>query len=248
MRGPRDWDGAGGGALRKVGRLVQKRHRPGSQIGESVGGDRRHWTPLSRALDALGDRWTLLIMVELIAGPLRVGDLLERMPGITQASLNRHLRDMATYGLVSRQRRELKPRIEYELTESGRDLLSVLRGLSRWGMRWAWSEPGREECLELDMLIGHLPLLLDSDQLPSGLVELVIERTDRPARHLVNLDRGKVSVLQTEQSQAMPWSRIVGNDLAWVEALGPRRSQKRLDISGDAALAGALLGALPKSL
>jgi DNA-binding HxlR family transcriptional regulator len=207
--------------------------------------DRRHWTPISRGLDTVGDKWTLLILAELRTGSLRLAQLQERLPGITQDSLDRHLRGMRASGLISRRALKARPRIEYELTASGRELLCVVEELSRWAMRRAWSAPRGGEVAEPRLLMRHLPLLLESGRLPSGVVELVIEHPERPVRHVVNLHRGTVSLIEDDLGAVMPWTRIVGNDGAWIAAFGPHRSSDGLRISGDVDLAGALLGALP---
>jgi DNA-binding HxlR family transcriptional regulator len=214
-------------------------------MGASSGdADHRHWIPISRALDAVGDRWTLVIASELLGGPLRFKQLQERIPGITHATLNHHLRVMLANGLVSRRTSELRPRIEYELSQGGRELLCVLRELSCWARRRVWSPPRPDEHVAPGTLMRHLPLLVGATNLPNGVVELVIEHNERPERHMVNLDKGSINVLRLNSSSVMPWARIAGSHNAWIEAFGPLGSSERLQVSGDASLAQALLNAL----
>lgn len=88
----------------------------------------------ARALDAVGDRWTLLIVRELLAGPRRYTDLHADLPGVSTDMLATRLKDMERDGLATRRR--LPPPSSayvYELTQRGRDLLPVLRELARWG-------------------------------------------------------------------------------------------------------------------
>ncbi|WP_069975950.1 winged helix-turn-helix transcriptional regulator [Streptomyces rubrolavendulae] len=88
----------------------------------------------ARALDAAGDRWTLLIVRELLAGPRRYTDLHADLPGVSTDMLATRLRDMERDGLATRRR--LPPPSSayvYELTDRGRGLLPVLRALARWG-------------------------------------------------------------------------------------------------------------------
>ncbi|MDT9681435.1 winged helix-turn-helix transcriptional regulator [Streptomyces sp. TRM76323] len=88
----------------------------------------------ARALDAVGDRWTLLIVRELLAGPRRYTDLHADLPGVSTDMLATRLRDMERDGLATRRR--LPPPSSayvYELTGRGRELLPVLRALARWG-------------------------------------------------------------------------------------------------------------------
>jgi DNA-binding HxlR family transcriptional regulator len=100
--------------------------------------------PIARALDLLGDRWTLLIVRELLVGPQRFSDLLEHLPGMWANLLGPRLRALEDAGLVGRC--ELPPpaaRVVYELTERGRALDATFYELSRWGLDLL-DEPGTD--------------------------------------------------------------------------------------------------------
>ena len=91
---------------------------------------------LARALDVAGDRWTLLIVRELLLGPRRFTDLLDGLPGVSRNLLTERLRDLESDGVIVRQ--ELPPpaaRQVYELTDDGRDLADALVPLVAWGAR-----------------------------------------------------------------------------------------------------------------
>jgi DNA-binding HxlR family transcriptional regulator len=88
----------------------------------------------ARALDVVGDRWTLLIVRELLAGPRRYTDLHADLPGVSTDVLASRLKDMERDGLTTRRR--LPPpgaAYVYELTPRGRQLLPVLQALGAWG-------------------------------------------------------------------------------------------------------------------
>lgn len=88
----------------------------------------------ARALDAVGDRWTLLVVRELLAGPRRYTDLHADLPGVSTDVLASRLKDMERDGLATRRR--LPPpsaAYVYQLTERGSRLLPVLTALSEWG-------------------------------------------------------------------------------------------------------------------
>ncbi|NSC23549.1 helix-turn-helix transcriptional regulator [Streptomyces albus subsp. chlorinus] len=89
---------------------------------------------VARALDAVGDRWTLLIVRELLAGPRRYTDLHADLPGVSTDVLAARLKHMEAEGLVER-RRQPRPASGhvYELTGRGRGLLPVLSTLATWG-------------------------------------------------------------------------------------------------------------------
>ena len=83
-----------------------------------------------------GDRWTLLIVRELVPGPRRFTDLIEGLPGISRKLLTERLRDLEREGVIAR--RQLPPpaaRQVYELTDDGRDLADAMRPLIGWGLR-----------------------------------------------------------------------------------------------------------------
>ncbi|MFV0132906.1 winged helix-turn-helix transcriptional regulator [Streptomyces sp. HMX87] len=89
---------------------------------------------VARALDLVGDRWTLLIVRELLAGPRRYTDLHADLPGVSTDVLASRLKDMERDGLATRRR--LPPpgaASVYELTGRGRALLPVLQALGEWG-------------------------------------------------------------------------------------------------------------------
>ena len=89
------------------------------------------------ALDVLGERWTLLLIRELLTGPKRYNDLLDALPGIGTNLLADRLRSLSNDGLITQSK--LPPPAAasvYELTETGKRLEPVLLELVRWGMRY----------------------------------------------------------------------------------------------------------------
>ncbi len=89
---------------------------------------------VARALDLVGERWTLLLVRELLTGPKRFKDLLSGLPGIGTNLLTRRLKALEEHGIV--RRATLPPPAGsgvYELTETGRSLEPVILALSRWG-------------------------------------------------------------------------------------------------------------------
>jgi DNA-binding HxlR family transcriptional regulator len=93
-------------------------------------------SPLSEALDRVGDRWTLLIVETLLDGPRRFGDLIDAIPGLAPNILTRRLRDLERATLiVTRPYSSRPPRFVYELSDGGRELAGALRLLADWGAR-----------------------------------------------------------------------------------------------------------------
>ncbi|HEY7136092.1 MAG TPA: helix-turn-helix domain-containing protein [Acidimicrobiia bacterium] len=133
--------------------------------------------PLARSLDVLGERWTLLVVRELLTGPKRYRDLRDALPGMWSNLLARRLRDLQAAGLV--ERRALPPaqtRSVYELTERGRALGPALYELARFGLPYL-DMPTEEQPLTAHALDSGLRALVLIEALPSHAltVHLVLD-------------------------------------------------------------------------
>ncbi|MEU9184191.1 helix-turn-helix domain-containing protein [Streptomyces sp. NPDC048484] len=127
----------------------------------------------ARALDAVGDRWTLLIVRELLAGPRRYTDLHADLPGVSTDVLASRLKDMERDGLATRRRMPPPGAVYvYELTGRGRELLPVLQALGEWGA------PLLAERRPTDAVRAHwfaLPLLRSLAELGDGIVQVRLD-------------------------------------------------------------------------
>ncbi len=105
--------------------------------------DQEH-CPVARTLNVLGDRWTLLIVRDILAFRRhRFTELLESLPGISPNLLSQRLKQLEDAGIVRRELySEHPPRMEYRLTEKGKALGPVLSAMRDWGDRY---EPSPEE-------------------------------------------------------------------------------------------------------
>jgi DNA-binding HxlR family transcriptional regulator len=96
----------------------------------------RSTCPVAGALDIVGDRWTLLVVRDLLRGKRRYGDLAASSEHIPTNILADRLRRLEQAGLVERrQYNERPPRYEYRLTRTGKDLAPVVRSVAEWGLR-----------------------------------------------------------------------------------------------------------------
>jgi DNA-binding HxlR family transcriptional regulator len=93
--------------------------------------------PVARTLDLIGERWTLLMLRDLLLnGPRRFQDFQESLTGVAPNTLSARLKDMEANGLITRRLySEHPPRLEYHLTEKGKSLGPVLKALREWGQR-----------------------------------------------------------------------------------------------------------------
>lgn len=91
---------------------------------------------IDAAMDVVSGKWKSLILWELDAGTRRFGELRRGLPGVSEKMLIQHVRELEIDGLVHREvYREVPPRVEYSLTESGRELNAALEPLAEWGRR-----------------------------------------------------------------------------------------------------------------
>jgi len=181
----------------------------------------------------VGDKWTLLIVRDLVGGPRRFVELQRTLPGISTEQLRSRLNRMVADGLLTRQRyREVPPRVDYELTDRAKDLLPVIGALARWGYQWAWSAPKPDELVDVGAVLRSVPGLAVPAGF-SGKAELTVHRRDgRQKCYAVSAVAGTMCV--EESSLPGADARITGPEAAWVEAFGPERmlTLSREEIAG----------------
>jgi DNA-binding HxlR family transcriptional regulator len=107
---------------------------------------------IARAHEAIGGRWTLLVVRELLCGSRRFNDIRRGLPRISRTMLSERLQELVSLGAVARVQGEHGP--EYALTEAGNELAAVVSALGTWGQRWLSREAERED-LDVE------PLLVD---------------------------------------------------------------------------------------
>jgi len=96
--------------------------------------------PLTEATDRIGDRWTLLVVDALLAGPMRFGQVSGAVEGIAANVLTKRLRQLESDGIVRSVPYSERPlRVVYELTDAGRELAGAVALLTSWGQRQAGS-------------------------------------------------------------------------------------------------------------
>jgi DNA-binding HxlR family transcriptional regulator len=95
----------------------------------------------ARALDVIGERWSLLIVREALGGARRFDEFRDRLP-ISENTLTRRLTELVDRQILDRQPYQSAPtRYEYLLTERGRSLITILTSLAEWGDQWTEPDP-----------------------------------------------------------------------------------------------------------
>jgi DNA-binding HxlR family transcriptional regulator/putative sterol carrier protein len=147
---------------------------------------------IARAAEVVGERWTLLIIRELLLGPKRYSDLKDRLSPVAPGVLNGRLRSLENRGLV--QRVEVGPPTParlFELTESGRALEPAMYELLRWGARYLF--PQREgERFEADWL--RMVLLAYAKSGPAPAVSIALRLTGDASETSLRVEGGSKGV------------------------------------------------------
>ena len=148
---------------------------------------------IARALELLGERWTLLVVRELLCGSTRFSDIQRGIPRISRTMLSDRLRTLADAGVLARRDGAAGP--EYELTPAGRELAPIVEGLGAWGQRWLPRHLADDE-LDPAPLLWDMRRRVRHDALPEQPVVVRIELTDhRPAhRRYLLLRRTEASL------------------------------------------------------
>jgi DNA-binding HxlR family transcriptional regulator len=192
----------------------------------------------------VGDKWTLLIIRDLAAGPRRFVELQRVLPGISTEQLRSRLNRMVADGLLTRQRyREVPPRVDYELTERSRELMPVVGALARWGYDWTWSAPRPGEDVNIGAIFRLAPGLIEPPPGVDGTVELIVEaegEEQSERRYRLTASRGRVEISEAE-AEGTPAAVVRGSSTAWVHALGPDGASEELAFSGNRGLADQIL-------
>ena len=130
---------------------------------------------LARSLDHVGDRWTLLIVRELLLGDRTFRELEEALAGVSPSLLTKRLTELTDDGLVARNSAPPRSkRVDYRLTDAGRGLEPVIVELIRWGTVWMLSGPG-EDRVDARWAPLALRALLDGEPAGRGCVHVDAE-------------------------------------------------------------------------
>ncbi|HSZ88152.1 MAG TPA: helix-turn-helix domain-containing protein [Acetobacteraceae bacterium] len=203
--------------------------------------------PIAKASEIIVERWTPLVIAELLEGSTRFSDIRRGVPLMSQTLLSQRLKELERVGIVERRGEGNRAR-EWHLTEAGAALGPVIQQLGEWGLRFA-QDPLAESDLDVTVLVWNIRRRVDPSVFPERRVTVCFEFTDVPADRsrwwLVN-DRGTaVDLCPTDPG--FPVDVYVTTDirtmiaiwfgrLAWkagvrsgrIEVTGPRQLQSRL--------------------
>jgi DNA-binding HxlR family transcriptional regulator len=150
--------------------------------------------PVALGTEVLADRWTPMILRELILGNTRFNDIARGLPGISRSLLVQRLRHLERRGVVELSPSPTGRGSEYHLTAAGRDLEPVVIALGRWAVQWLYDDLDPHD-VDPVTLMWWMHRRVDEEQLPPGRVVVQFDHT-APAKQTIwlVLDRGEASV------------------------------------------------------
>jgi DNA-binding HxlR family transcriptional regulator len=120
------------------------------------------YCPVAHTLEIVGDRWSLLIIRDLLRQPQRFTNLLSYLGNITPKWLMIRLRELEEAGVVEREQRQDRREVWYKLTPAGKELRPVVEALWSWGLRYAMRPPLPGEVVHPESAIGTLTASLNN--------------------------------------------------------------------------------------
>ena len=142
-----------------------------------MGSPYHQYCPVSKTMELLDERWTLLVVRELVLGSERFNDLRRGLPRMSPTLLSRRLHQLERAGIV--ERRVTGNDVRYALTEAGQELRPVVEAVGMWGIRWL----GELSDTDLDpkLLLWDMHRNVDVDALPPGRTVAQFQFPDVPA-------------------------------------------------------------------
>lgn len=143
--------------------------------------------PIAKAAEVLGDRWSLLIIREMVTGSRRFNEFARGLPGISRALLSKRLQQLQRCDLVERAHDG------YQLTAAGAELEPLLFHLGEWGAKYAFPDPRPDE-MDPDLLLWWMHRRLDRARMPERRVVIEFAFSDTPKRYWLVVDADDVSI------------------------------------------------------
>ena len=203
------------------------------------------YCPIALSSEVLADRWTPLVMRELILGNTRFNEIARCLPGISRSLLTQRLRHLERRGVLERWASPTGRTTEYHLTRAGKDLYPVLEAMGRWAVEWLFDDVDPHD-VDATTLMWWMHRRIDTAALPPTRVVVQFDHT-APVRQSIwlVLDRGEPSVCMQHPGVesdvvvrlATPTlAQVFGGAERWKDAT----ASGAIEVDGPPALARAL--------
>ncbi|MGD9935524.1 MAG: winged helix-turn-helix transcriptional regulator [Dehalococcoidia bacterium] len=200
------------------------------------------YCPIAKTAEIIGDRWSLLILRDMLVGAHRFNDLARGLPGISRGLLSARLRDLQSSGLIARAQ------TGYELTSAGLDLKELVFAMAEWGAKWAFPDPEPED-LDPDLLVWWMHGQIDQDLARDSNVVIAIDFTDCNAHYWLVVEPHDVSVCLTDPGLVVDLvltSTLRTMYLVWLgrTEIGPALLSGDIELAGDPTVVRAFARSL----
>jgi DNA-binding HxlR family transcriptional regulator len=155
--------------------------------------------PVAQALEVVGERWSLLIVRELLNGNYRFGEILHGVPLMSRSLLSQRLKALEDANLIERRERAGGNGHEYQLTAAGQELRPIVDGLGTWGQRWVRRNP--KDKLDPVLLMWDLRRNLDPRRLPERSTVVMFWFRDvagKRSRYWLRVERPEIELCLTD--------------------------------------------------
>jgi DNA-binding HxlR family transcriptional regulator len=182
--------------------------------------------PVAKAMELLDERWTMLVVRELLAGSGHFNDLRRGVPKMSPALLSKRLKSLTRAGVV--ERADIDGRTTYSLTECGKELADVVEALGAWGVRWI-GELGDDD-LDPHLLMWDMRRTIPIEAWPRARTTLAFHFDDvapKASRWWLVVSEGEADVCDfdpgfevagTIQTSLRTLTRIWRGDVGWSHA------------------------------
>ena len=123
--------------------------------------------PVAKAAEVISEKWTLLVLRELLLGTTRFNDFQRSLSRMSPTLLAKRLRSLEACGIILRKKLSGQKGFEYRLTAAGKELAPLIEVLAIWGMRWARGQLTDDE-LDVEFLMREMQRRLQTEHLPDG--------------------------------------------------------------------------------
>jgi DNA-binding HxlR family transcriptional regulator/putative sterol carrier protein len=149
------------------------------------------YCPIAKSVEVLGERWSILVLRELLIGSVRFNDIARGLPGMSRTMLSKRLREFESAGLIERLDGD------YQLTPSAQELRPFVFGLGAWGEQWMLGEPDPND-LDPVTLMWHAHARMNTSDLPARRVVIEFQLDGRPERYWVVVEASGCSVCEAD--------------------------------------------------
>jgi len=184
--------------------------------------DYGHFCVVARALEVIGEKWSLLIVRDLLRGRQRFTDLRRYLGAITPKWLTLRLRELEAAGLVEREHEAGRREVWYSLTPKGRDLAPVVEALAMWGIQHAMRPPLPGEPVYPELTMSAMALFLNKQRMRLAAEATWLFRFAPGSAHTMHFDGESWS---THPGEAEADVTVTTTPEAWVTLLATRSAR-----------------------